>query len=155
MFHSSSCPVTCAIVPRSRRAAFAHRGERLGEDLLEHLRDHHAQLALHAAAAVAAAQLVVDRRALVGVGGELLLLLERRDLTLEVGRALVHDAAQALRLLLQLVLGQAPQPLVLLVDRIDERLDALHFPLVAGPEDGGEHGLDHDVPLAVQSGVAG
>ena len=61
MFHSSSCPVTITVVPTRRRARLAHRGERFGQDLVEHLGDRLAQLGFDAAAAVGAAQLVVDR----------------------------------------------------------------------------------------------
>ena len=45
----------------------ADGGERLGQDLVQHLGDRLAQLAFDAAAAVGAAQLVVDLLALGGV----------------------------------------------------------------------------------------
>ena len=58
-----------------------HRRERFGQDLVEHVGDRLAQLAFDAAAAIRAAQLVVDPLALGGIARRCASrLLERGDL---------------------------------------------------------------------------
>ena len=47
-----------------------------------------------------------------------------------------NDPAELRRLAAQLFLGDRVEPLVLLVDRVDDRLDALLLAVVAGAEQG-------------------
>ena len=126
------------VVPTSRRARLAHRRERLGENLVEHFGDRVAQLALDAAAAVGAAQLVVDALALRRHRRRVLLLLQLGDARLELARPLANDRRGTSRSGRAAPLRRRLQPRVLLVDLVDDRLDLASFALVAGPDDGAD-----------------
>ena len=147
--------VELAAVTIDRRAdeaarAFAHRGERLGQDLVEHLGDRVAQLALGAAAAVGAAQLGVDALALGRSVAVRFCSLQLGDARLELARALADDLAELRRLAAKLLFGDALEPSVVLVDLVDDRLDLLPLALVARSHDGVDDSLEHAIPLSVQ-----
>jgi hypothetical protein len=124
-------------------SALAHRGERLGENLVEDLGDRLAQLRLDAAATVRATQLVVDALPLDGVARRPLRDLEARNLFLELVGALVDDRAKLRGLPSELLLGDSLQPSVMLIDLVDDRLNPSSLALVAGPEDLAQYAFQH------------
>ena len=127
MFHSRSRPVTLTMVPRSRRAAsriVANASGRISSRVSAIVAP---QLALDAAGAVGSAQLVVQLLALGGVGRDALLLLELRDARLERGGALAEQCAELLRLASELLLRDRAEPLLVRVNRIDDRHAAASF----------------------------
>src|SRR6185503_8797725 len=115
--------------------ALPHGGERLGQDLVQHLGDRLAQLRFYTTAAIGATQLVVDALALRGIARRALGLLETRDVRLELVGALVNDCAELRGLRTKLLLRHALQACVMLVYLVDDRLDTSSFALVAGPKD--------------------
>ena len=128
----------------SRR--LANGGERLGQELVERLGDRAPQLALHAAASHRAPLSSLSSRSRsVGLRRRALLLLELGDAGLELRRALPQDAAELLRLTAQLLFRRARQPLLVRVDRIDDRLEPLLFAFVAGAKERREYALEHAV----------
>ena len=132
---------------RSDEAAggFAHGGERLGKNLVEHFGELLAEIAVHAAAAVGAAQLRVDPLALGGVGRRALLLPELGNARFERVGALANDRAKLGRLGPKLVVGHVAQPRVVLVGLVDDRLDFFPVTLVTGAHHGVDHSLEHAI----------
>src|SRR5205085_1072857 len=94
---------------------------------------------------VGARQLGVDALPLRGVGRRALGRLQLGDTRLELRDALAQDAAEALGLAAQLLLGDGLQPLVLLVDRVDDGLHASPLPFVTGAENAVDDGVEHRI----------
>jgi len=123
----------------------AHRGERLGQDLVERVGDRAPQLALHAAAAVGACELVVEPLTLGRVGGRPLLLPQLGRRRRQGARPLLEQLAEFRGLAADLVIAHAGKPRLLLVDRVEDGLDPLQVPLVAGAQNGRQYALEHEV----------
>ena len=70
-------------------------------------------------------------------------LTQFRQLGLEVGRALTHDPAQLLRLLLELLLRQFGEAVSPGIDLVYQRREFFRFPLVTVTQDLVENRLDH------------
>jgi len=134
MFHSISRPVTSTFVPTSRRAA-PHRGERLRQDLVQRVRRDRADLPLYTTTAVEPGELVVQPLALVGFGGRALLVAKGGRLGLELAGPTGEQGAELRRLAADLVVAGLLKTRLLFVDRVDDGLDSLAVPLVAGPHE--------------------
>src|SRR6185436_21023552 len=113
---------------------FAHGGEGLRQNLLERFRRRLAQLHLDAAASIDAAQLVVDFLARGRIRVLALSLLEVGDARFELARQFADATPEFLGLLAELLFRNGLQTGVMLVDLVDERLNALALPIVTSPE---------------------
>src|SRR5688500_13347608 len=120
--------------PDQTSRAFADRRERLRKDLVEHLGDRLAELRLDATTAIRATQFVVETLALRGITRRALLLLQACNFGLELVRALVDVRAELRRLPAEFRLGNSLQSCVVLVDLVDDRLNASPLGVVAGPQ---------------------
>ncbi len=108
--------------------------ERLGKKLVQHSCNRGTKLGFRASAAIDAAQLVVDLLTSGGIGGDAFLLPELRDARLDLARALPDAGAELLRLGAELFLGDGLEAGIMLVDLVDDRLNALALPIVASSE---------------------
>src|SRR5207245_6093549 len=100
-----------------------------------------AQPGFDAGAAVGAAQLVVQPLALRRVAGRALRFLELGDPRLELTRPFLDGGAEPGRLRLELRLGHALQTRIVLVDRVDDRLDLFSLAFVPRAEHGADDSL--------------
>src|SRR6185437_1118906 len=135
-------------------SCLAHRGERFGEQFVEHLVELLAERAFGAAAAIRAAQLGVDPLALRGVSRAALLLFELGDARLELARALANGLAELGRLPTELLLRHVAEPRVLRVDLVDDRLNLFPVALVTAAHHGVDHSLEHSIPYRYSRSAA-
>src|SRR5205807_775004 len=121
----------------------AHRGERLGKNLVERCHDQRAQLTFSAPATVRAAELLIDALAFGGIRGRALRLPKLGDARLELAGALDDQAAEFRRLAPELVVGDVLKLLVPFVDQVDDRLNATSLPFMTGSHDRANDPFEH------------
>src|SRR5690606_35148173 len=125
--------------------------KRLREYLVEHRCILVPQLALYAPLPVCAAELVVNLVALLRILGGALPLLELRDLRLQARGTLADHAAEPLCLAAQFIVRHTGESFGVLVDGINDGLNALALAVVPRSENAGDYGLEHLFFLSVQS----
>jgi hypothetical protein len=132
--------------------SLARRGERLGQNLVEHFGDCVTKLCFDATATIRATQLVVDALALGRITRRPFRGLEARHFFLELVRPLTNDRAKLRRLATELLFGNSLETRVMLVDLVDDRLNASPFALVAGPEDLAQYAFQHGSSIGTARG---
>src|SRR5439155_13033716 len=85
----------------------------------------------------------VEAVALRGIRGGVLPVLQLDDLGFELSGPLANDSPKALRLRAKLLVRNGPEPRIVLVDRIDDRLNAPPLTLMSRTNDGADDSLDH------------
>ncbi len=141
MSHFSAWPVTTGSVPTSRRQAFAHRGERLGEQIGQ------GRLRLLREALFRLRELPIDDDPLIRVGAVMLLLLQTFATSAEsVTDALRQPRPERRSLRLDLGVGQRFEARFVFVNRVNDGLDALQLTLEARPHHLGHQRLEHCPP---------
>ena len=132
--------MTIGSLPTSRRQRFAHRGERLGEQVGQ------GRLRLLREALFSVPQLPIDGDPLIRVGAVMLLLLQARHLGGERPEALPQPRPERRGLRLDLGVGQRFEARFVFVNRVDDGLDALQLTLEARAHHLRHQRLEHAPP---------
>jgi len=123
-------------------AGFAHRGERLRQQLVER------GLQRGAIRLLRPRELLAQRGPLGRVGAVVLFLFEPLDVGREVPDALGEPAPELLGLGLEHVVARRLELLLVAVDRVHERADALQLPREARARDFRDQRLQHRSPIS-------
>ncbi len=129
--------------PEETARGFANGGKGFGQQLVEDVGDRGTKLRFDSAAPIDPAQLVVQLLALGGIGGDALPVSEISDARFDVGRDLADARAELLGLTAKLLLGDGLEAGILLVDLVDDRLNALALTIVASSEHSAQQPCQH------------
>src|SRR5688572_30719514 len=132
----------------------SNRREHFREELFQRVRGQLAELALESTSPVGTSELIVDHLALGGLARDALLFLELGDAALQLLHPLADDLTELLRLRLQLTVAQRREPLLVVMNLVEDGLDALQLAIVSRAEERFGDSLEHDEPLSIQPGVA-
>ncbi len=137
MFQVIFWPVTSTTVPWQAPAGFAHRGERFRQQIVERA-DNRLLPGM-----LGLLQRLVDDLAFARIGAAVLGRAESLDLGPQGVGLLGQHAAEPHRLRLDPGVVKLREPLLVLANRRQHRLQPLHFPVLPRPEHRLDHPLDH------------